>query len=153
MVSGLISGAIQSCPNNRHGQAQRKRLRLPNAAKPLRAASGQIAFGSLEIIADGRIAIAHRGEGDPFAELLDRKRICHGSKGELYELTAGGLASLEVCARSSLVVDILVRLKSASFLWCFSGRPGASGEMDDKRGRERAPPEFISKNWSPQCDR
>jgi hypothetical protein len=63
------------------------------------------------------------------------------------------LASLEVCARSSLVVDVLVRLKSASFLWCSSGRPGASGEMDDKRGRERAPPEFISKNWSPQCDR
>ena len=33
---------------------------LPSAAKPFRAASGQIAFGFLEIIADGRAAIAHR---------------------------------------------------------------------------------------------
>jgi hypothetical protein len=32
--------------------------------RPLRAASGQIAFGFLEIIADGRIAIAHLGPRD-----------------------------------------------------------------------------------------
>jgi hypothetical protein len=34
---------------------------LPGAAKLLRAASGQIAFGILVKIADGRVAIAHRG--------------------------------------------------------------------------------------------
>ena len=60
-------------PNNRHG-AERKRLRLPSAAKPLRAASGQSAFGLLENIADGRIAIAHcgprDGAGGPWSEGL-----------------------------------------------------------------------------------
>ena len=35
-------------PNNRHGTAERKRRSLPSAAKPLRATSGQIAFGFLE---------------------------------------------------------------------------------------------------------
>ena len=49
-------------PNNGKGAADRKRL--PSAAKPLRATSGQIAFGSLEKFADGRIAIAHRRPRD-----------------------------------------------------------------------------------------
>src|SRR5262249_26176565 len=39
-------------------------LRLPSAANPLRAASGQIAFGFLEIIADRQVAIRHRGPRD-----------------------------------------------------------------------------------------
>ena len=41
----------------------RSRRRSP-AAKLSRAAPGQIAFGFLEIIADRRIAIAHRGPRD-----------------------------------------------------------------------------------------
>src|SRR5262249_28842839 len=39
-------------------------LRFPSAAKPLRAAFGPIAFGFWKKIADGRIAIAHRGPRD-----------------------------------------------------------------------------------------
>jgi hypothetical protein len=45
--------SLPSCPINRHGAAERKR----SFAFPDRT----IAFGFLEIIANGRIAIAHRG--------------------------------------------------------------------------------------------
>ena len=48
-------------PNNRPSAPRGKRLRLPCAAKLLRAASDQTVFDFLEIVADGRIAIAHRG--------------------------------------------------------------------------------------------
>src|SRR5262249_48093011 len=56
------------------GRPRGNALRLPCAAKPLRAASGQIAFGFWKKIADGRVAIAHGGPKDA-AQKVDGRRV------------------------------------------------------------------------------
>src|SRR6516164_426358 len=71
MVSGPIanhgrerSSEQGGCGTDRKDRSVTFGSQFPSAPKPLRAASGQIAFGFLEIIADGRIAIAHRRPRD-----------------------------------------------------------------------------------------